>query len=269
MFAISFLIASLALTSISHSQGFMKGAVAIWLFDEDGGKDIDDYTRNKHDGTMVGKVERVPGKFNMALEFGGAEEEHWVDIERPVVVNSVDFTIGCWINPGTPQHHFANVLTGRPGDVSDEGITLGQAENAVNIYRIVIGGVFNLIGPGNPRNATRVQNDEWSHLVFVREGRGGTWYVNGEPDRKKRGEFFVDLGSAAPVKPSEENFRIGNSIFNEERRWRGILDEVFIFERAMKQTEIQKIMNEGIEEAQNVESKDKAATVWGKIKSLR
>ena len=247
----------------------MKDAVAIWLFDEDGGKNIDDYTRNKHNGKMEGKVDRVPGKFGMALEFGGEEENHWVDIGRPVVVDSVDFTIGCWMKPETPQHHYANVLTGRPADNSDEGITLGQSENSVNIYRIVIGGVFNVMGQGNPRNAVRVPNDEWGHLVFVSEGRGGTWYLNGEPDRKKRGEFFIDLGSAAPVKPSEKNFRIGNSHFNEERRWRGSLDEVFIFERAMKQAEIQKIMNEGIEEAQNVESKDKAATVWGKIKSLR
>lgn len=264
---ISLLLASLIFTSLSFAQPFFKDAVAIWLFDEEKGKEVKDFARNDHDGVFEGRPERVPGKFGLALEFGGADENQWVEIERPVVVDSVDLTIGCWLNPGTPQHHHANVLAGRPEQDSNQGVVLAQYENAVNSYRIVIGGVFNWQGLGNPRNSIRIDNDVWTHVVFVRKGRGGTWYKNGEPDRPKRGDFHIDLGSEKPAIPSDVKFRIGVSIFNPDRRYRGILDEAFIFERAMSQEEVQLIMNEGLEEAQNVEFKGKAATVWGRIKS--
>ncbi len=267
LFAIGLLFACTALTNLGHAQPFMKDAVAVWLFDEERGKEVTDFARNDHDGQFKGKPERVPGKFGMALEFGGAEENQWVEIERPVQVDSVDLTIGCWLNPGTPQHHHANVLTGRPAEDSDEGIVFAQYENAVNTYRIVIGGVFNWQGLGNPRNSVRIDNDVWTHVVFVRKGRGGTWYKNGEPDRPKRGDFHIDIGNEKPANPSDEKFRIGISVFNENRKYRGVLDEAFIFERAMSQEEVQLIMNEGFQEAQNVDSKGKAATVWGKIKS--
>ena len=269
LFAISSILVSLTLTDVAHSQGFMKNAVAVWLFDEDGGKKVNDFTRNRHDGAFNGKPEWVPGKFGSALKFAGADEMQWVDIERPVVVNSVDLSIGCWLKPGSPQLRFANVLTGRPAEDAREGIALLQYENTVNNYRVAIGGVFNWQGLGNPRHAARLPTDEWTHLVFVREGQGGTWYKNGEPDRRKVGNFYIDIGNMKPVVPSDENFRIGAAVFGENRRYRGILDEAFIFERALSQEEVQRIMNDGFKEARHVDAKGKAATVWGRIKSPR
>ncbi|MDE0503150.1 MAG: LamG domain-containing protein [Candidatus Poribacteria bacterium] len=266
-FVISLAFVGLLFTGAAHSQGLMSKAVAIWLFDEDGGKKVKDFARNNHEGEFEGKPEWVPGKFGTALKFIGADELAWVDIERPVVVDTVDFSIGCWLLPGSPQHWHQNVLSGRDAAESDKGIALAQFENAVNSYRIVIGGVFNWQGLGNPRNTARLAQDEWSHLVFVREGRGGTWYKNGEPDRPKRGNFFIDVGSVKPVNPPIENFRIGAASFNDELRYRGVIDEVFIFERALSQDEVQRIMNDGFEEAQKVDAKGKAATMWGTIKS--
>ena len=260
-------VGSLLFTIEAHSQGLMSKAVAIWLFDEDRGKEVSDFARNKHDGKFEGKPAWVPGKFGSALEFSGADENQWIDINRPVVVETVNFSIGCWLLPGAPQHWHQNVLAGRGEDGSDSGISLAQYENAVNSYRIVIGGVFNWQGLGNPRNSARIDQDVWTHLVFVREGRNGIWYKNGEPDRPKRGEFYIDIGSIKPPNPSDANFRIGAAIFDERRRYRGIIDEPFVFERALSQEEVQLIMNEGFQEAQHVDSKGKAATVWGRIKS--
>ena len=64
-----------------------------------------------------------------------------------------------------------------------------------------------------------------------------------------------------------ENFRIGNTVFDERRGWKGTLDEVFIFRRALSQLEVTKVMEQGLVEAQAVDMEDKIATVWGRIKS--
>ncbi len=267
VFVISFVFLGLLFTGVAHSQGLMSKAVAIWLFDEDGGKKTNDFARNHHDGEFEGKPEWVPGKFGSALKFGGADENQWVDIERPVVVDTVDFSIGCWLFPGAPQHWHQNVLSGRDAMESDKGVALAQYENAVNSYRVIIGGVFNWQGLGNPRHSARINQDEWTHLVFVREGRGGIWYKNGEPDRPKRGNFYIDIGSNKAANPPISNFRIGAAPFSDALRYRGIIDEAFVFERALSQQEVQRIMSEGFQEAQNVDAKGKAATMWGSIKS--
>ena len=267
LFAICFSLVSFILASAGHSQPLLTKAVAIWLFDEGGGEKVNDFARNDHDGEFEGKPEWVPGKLGSALEFSGADENQWIDIERPVVVDTVDFSIGCWLFPGAPQHWHQNLLAGRDADGSDTWISLAQYENGVNRYRIVIGGVFNWQGLGNPRHTAVLNKDEWTHLVFVRKGRNGIWYKNGEPDRPKRGDFYIDIGSVKPANPSEANFRIGAAIFDERRRYRGIIDEAFVFERALSQQEVQRIMSEGFQEAQNVDVKGKTATMWGSIKS--
>ena len=105
LFAIgSFNFYSLTVTHVAHSLNLLQDAVEMWLSDEDGGEKVADYARNHHDSEFEGKPEWVPGKFESALEFSGADENQWVDIERPVVVDTIDFSIGCWLFPGAPQH---------------------------------------------------------------------------------------------------------------------------------------------------------------------
>ena len=89
-----------------------------------------------------------------------------------------------------------------------------------------------------------MNQDEWTHLVFVREGRGGIWYKNGKPDRPKRGNFYIDIGSNKPANPPIQNFRIGAAPFHDGLRYRGVIDEAFIFERALSQDEVQRIITE-------------------------
>ena len=103
----------------------------------------------------------------------------------------------------------------------------------------------------------------------MRECRNGIWYKNGEPDRPKCGDFYIDIGSNKAPNPPISNFRISAAPFHDGLLYRGVIDEAFIFERALSQDEVQRIMAEGSEEAQNVDAKGKAATFWGRMKSTR
>ena len=158
-------------------------------------------------------------------------------------------------------------MSSRDQDGGDTGITIEETGCDDNSYRVVIGGVINWDRVGNPRNTVRPKALEWSHVVFVRQGREGIWYLNGEPDRPKRGGFHIDLGSDRPVRRSRENFRIANSIFDERKAYKGILDEVFVFKRMLTQLEVSKVMEKGLVGALAVDAKDKIARVWGRMKS--
>ena len=264
---------SLALTNVSHAQRvrFTKNLVALWLFDEGSGEKVKDSSGNRHDGKFAnGDPQWVEGKFGTALQFRGGENNEWVEMSRPVVVDSVDFTFGCWMKPGRPQHNHANLFGGRDGGAEEEGargISFAQNELSNNKFRVVIGGVFNWQGQGDPRHAVKLKSDEWNHVAFVRKGKEGTWYLNGEPDRQKKKGFYINLGSGKPVNAAKKNFRLGNSIFDDGRAYKGIVDEAFIFERALAQETIQSIMHKGIEKTQAVDLSDKIATLWGQVKS--
>ncbi len=264
---VAFLITSLTWTASSHAQPFLKGLEAMWLFDEAKGKSVKDSSGNGHHGEFRGKPEFVEGKFGTALDFGGPEEGDWIQMDEPIVVDTVDFSMGFWMKPDMPQNCWANVLSSRDHDGGDAGIAIAESGCLDNWFRIIIGGVINWDGVGNPRNAVRPEPEQWNHIVFVRQGRNGTWYLNGKSDRAKRGNFHIDLGTERPVGPSRENFRIGTAIFAEGRSFKGILDEAFIFKRALTQLEVAKVMEKGLVGAQSVDARDKIATVWGQIKS--
>ena len=264
---IALLIAWLTLAGNGNAQPFLEGIVAMWLFDEGKGKDVRDSSGNRLHGEFGRKPEFVDGKFGTALKFKGGESGAWVEMNGPIEIDSVDFSFGCWIIPGTPQICWSTVLSAKDQHEADTGFAFEQSNCLVNHYRIVIGNVINWNAIGNPRNTVTPQPDVWSHIVFVRKGREGIWYLNGEPDRPKRGNFHIDLGSNHPVGPAREKFRIANTVFDERRGWAGTLDEVFIFRRALSQPEVKKVMNDGLTGAQAVDARDKIASVWGRIKS--
>ena len=72
----------------------LKGLEAMWLFDEGKGKSVKDSSGNGHHGEFKGKPEYIEGKFGTGLDFGGPEEGDWIQMDAPVVVDTVDFSIG-------------------------------------------------------------------------------------------------------------------------------------------------------------------------------
>ena len=112
---ISLIFASLILPSIGDAALDLKDVVAIWLLDEGTGSDVKDSSKNGHDGAFAsGKPAWVNGKFGKALSFNGQND--WVAMNAPVVVNTVDMTMGCWAKPGRDtQKTWTNILSSPSG----------------------------------------------------------------------------------------------------------------------------------------------------------
>ncbi len=242
-------------TNIASAQLDFDGALGIWLLDEGKGDDVEDFSGNDNGGSFEqGKPKWVAGKFGQALEFDG---KSWVAMNNPVVTveKMVDFSMGCWVNPGPQQKTWTNILSSHQ-EPPRRGISFEMINNNINQFGIAIGDGPNWFGAGTVQLKTGV----WNHLAFVRSGRTGTWYLNG------RSLGNIGLGSGEPVVPATSNFRIGNWVLGN-RELDGLVDESFLFSRALDAEEIESIVEKGLEHAQAVSAKDKAATTWGKIKS--
>ena len=231
------------------------GALAIWLLDEGRGVDVEDFSGNDNGGAFAqGKPEWVDGKFGKALEF---DQQSWVTMNNPVVTvkGMIDFSIGCWANPENQQNTWTNILSSHQ-EPPRRGLSFEMFENQTNFFGIAFGDGENWAGGGWAQLKTGV----WNHMVFVRTGNIGIWYVDGEK--------FMDvrLPSDKPVQAATSNFRIGNWVLGT-REYNGMVDEAFIFSRALEVEEVQSIYKRGFENAQAVTSKGKSTTTWGKIKS--
>jgi hypothetical protein len=242
-------------TNFAEAQLDLDGVLAIWLLDEGGGNKVEDFSGNDNGGAFAhGKPKWVAGKFGRALEFG---QDSWVAMNNPVVTveDMVDFSMGCWANPENSQKTWTNILSSHQ-EPPRRGMSFEMINNNINQFGIAIGDGPNWFGAGTVQLKTGV----WNHLAFVRSGRTGTWYLNG------RSLGNVGLGSGEPVVPATSNFRIGNWVLGT-REFDGVVDESFLFSRALDAEEIEAIVENGLENAQAVSAKDKAATTWGKIKS--
>jgi hypothetical protein len=216
---ITLVFAMLVFTSVSSVALDMTGVVAIWLLDEGDGDRVEDASGNGNDGGFAsGEPEWVDGVFGKgtALSFDGVDD--WVEMDAPVVIDTVDFTMGCWANPGNSQKTWTNILSSHQ-EPPRRGISFEQSENNVNLFGIAIGDGPNWAGVGT----VQLEEGEWNHMVFVREGDEGTWYLNGEVD-----ETGI-LASDDPVAAATSNFRIGNWVLGG-REFNGMVDEAFLFE---------------------------------------
>ncbi len=261
------LVACLVFTNVSDAVK-MDNALAIWTFDEGQGETVADMSGSGNDAKFAaGNPEWVAGKFGGALRFAGADDDGWVATDAPVVVDTVDFSMGCYVNPGDAQKTWTNILSSHQ-EPPRRGMSFEQIENNVNLFGIAIGDGPNWAGNGNVQLETGV----WNHMAFVRVGDKGYWYYNGAPDEFVGPGGEAQLASGDPVVAATEPFRIGNWILGG-REFNGAVDDAFLFNRALSAEEIADIASRGIAAAlaggTSVDPRDKASVTWGDIKALK
>jgi len=235
------------------------GALAIWLLDEGRGVDVEDFSGNDNGGAFAqGKPEWVDGKFGKALEL---DQQSWVTMNNAVVTvkGMIDFSIGCWANPEIPQNTWTNILCSHQ-EPPRRGLSFEMFENQTNFFGIAFVDGENWAGGG----WAQLKAGVWNHMVFVRTGNMGTWYLDGEVSMEIR------LLTDNPVFPATSNFRIGNFVLGG-REYNGAVDDAFLFERALSADEIKDIVDSGIAAALAdtgtvVDPRDRASVTWGQIK---
>ena len=110
---------------------------------------------------------------------------------------------------------------------------------------------------------TQLVADEWQHFVAVREGNIVKHYLNGEVSAE--GEV-----QEKAFAPATDSFRICNWARGETepRNYKAIVDEIFVFKRALSQDEVVNIMDLGLVGPSAVSPTKKVTTTWGNVKSL-
>lgn len=231
--------------------------VGIWLFNEGKGEIITDSSGNGHDGEIQGKdVKGVDGKFGKALSFPGTTSG--VVIPHEESLNLTTFTVTVWFKVEEDTGDYQGIMNKVSGDTSQRnyGIVI-DAESKAPYANFTHGAS----GWRSAVAKTPVIDGKWHSVAGSYDGKTLRAYVDGSLE--------AELGSEAPD-IIDSPILIGTfSLENAGRpmAFKGIIDDVGLFNKALPEDEIRSIMTKGIAGASAVEPAKKLSTTWGAIKA--
>jgi len=198
------------------------------------------------DGAALGKLEGnakfVESPFGKALSLDGEGDALVIPRDESVNVGTGDFTLSAWIHP-TALRRAGIVGLGAAGKSGEQGWSL-EMPNERGMLRL------DTAGPANSLNGTPAANgnvssaagmikvDTWQHVAaVVRRGTKETrLYVNGYPVAKGK------VGTANLDNP-QLSLHLGR--IPGGGRFKGELDEVRLYRRALSEGEIQALVEPG------------------------
>lgn len=235
---------------ISATADLSDPTLSVYYSFDGDGEIVKDGSINGNDGKIVGDVMREKGVFGDAV---GLETNTWIDMNGPEFKNGpVDgFTLAVWVNhtgSNDPQTLLDAIGT-------DHGSGLFHMEIRPGGFRFFHRDgtnttVFN-INPGPV-----IEANKWVHFAGTYDSENGEikTYINGE-----------ETHSAAGSGKCSNNWGVSAGIGHHKNgRWfEGLLDDYYIYNRALPADEIKKVMD-GVITA--VEPTAKLTTTWGNIK---
>jgi hypothetical protein len=207
------------------------GLVAYWAFDDGSGGTAKD-SAGTNDGTLAGDPQWVAGYLNGALQFDGADD--YVRAAH-IPFDNQTFTIAMWVNP---------VL------YTAEQIIFSQTQSSTTNLDMH----FRLGGPGSasgnvPEGGARmgfysndldtaggiIEDNNWYHLTFWYDFENGDRriYING---------VQAAQAAATPYLGASGDTLIG-SWWGTSQWFRGIIDEVRVYHRALTADDITELFN--------------------------
>jgi len=208
--------------------------VGFWTLDEGMGTTAVDWSGYGRHGTFVGAPQWADGYHGAALEFSVTGQ--YVDCGAGAGQEVTgDFTIAAWVklapNNAGQYGGIAGKLT-RRGGTDYMGFTL--VRHSSNVFRL-------WVSDGNPDAISGQASSDltytdtgWHHVAGVREGQVNALYVDGVKQSETSVTDFV---------PSEEFFHIGRQYSHlDDRYFKGLIDDVRIYNQALNQEAIQLMM---------------------------
>jgi hypothetical protein len=202
------------------------GLVAHWNFDEGSGVEARDSSPNGLHGAIKGAVWKS-GKKAHALQFNRTAS---VEVpNHPALEITGDITIAAWVWKDSPNEakRWDAILSKTPGKWDYELLTSKAKSDELAFYS----------PQGEPKevySGKPVPSKRWCHVAVTRSGDQVRMYLDGElASTATMGGKFPTNGGA---------LQIGLDGAKQVNGMIGLIDEVYLFNRALSQSEIKALM---------------------------
>jgi len=203
------------------------GLVGYWSFNEGTGTKAGDSSGNGNTGTIYGAT-WADGKRGKALSFDGND---YVAIDDPFE-NNTDFTISLWVKNDVINDGSYHGFIGKQGDACRKpGMWLAPGNNG-GLHYDSYDSTCTTRYSGLLSNFFQGKNI-WHHIVWTKSGNTYTFYRNGS--------FFTNASAPTNFYTISTRYWIGKV----DNYWRGDIDDVRIYNRALSPSEISRLYQAG------------------------
>jgi hypothetical protein len=237
-------------------QNLESGLIAHWSFNNDSANVILDESGNLINGTSY-EIDYVNGISGKAIQFNSVQDAVFFPAKNnmpPESIRNLSIgTISVWFNF---QNIGGNILPilyfGESSENEDHNSLIIEVGHGVNegdpanrrLYFTIVNQRFCFDSREN------LTPETWYHFVAVVDSNGNTGYLNGEELVNRRynlgsnstyHDFFADV-------PAKEVLSLGYGRFGQDNRFfhfKGMIDEVRIYNRALNSEEVEMLWNEG------------------------
>jgi len=182
------------------------------------GTAANDATGHGNSGTLLNGAGWTTGVRGTAVNLDGVDD--YVSVANTFRVTSSDFTLDAWVKGDVSMEGFGRIL--------DSGYLTGFALGRYGGGRQVL---FEFRGSQQLVSTAEIIDNTWHHVAIVKSGGAATLYTDGVA------QGSVPVNPAAPTNtlPLFIGYNPGEGT---RGHWKGQLDEIHIYDRALSAAEV-------------------------------
>jgi hypothetical protein len=209
-------------------------ALLVMDFDEGPSAEIKDFSGQGNNGIVMGNLKWVQGMFGKAVQTDASQGDYIRFPDSGSLAKTsqgTSLTMMAWIYP-IDEQNFSDIIS--KGDWNC--LQLKGSNHLIDFYT---GG-----WEGHEAIASVPENwnRHWHHLAGVADGTDYRLYVDGKLAVIKKGELRDPHGETGTTDYSGSPWNIGRNASSPDRVFKGYIDDVMIFKKALNQQQVMSLM---------------------------
>ena len=229
------------------NAGLEDGLLVHYPFDESEGTTASDASGNGRDASLKGGASwnSTGGRIGGALQLDGSQGSSAVDEDGEDYLNGLTaFTVALWVKADKIPTGSGFIYGNSPSSgAADRSLVIRygtRGQNGRALYVIVAAVRLSDRKRQQYESAANVQTTEWQHIVLTwQSGNQLALYINGVLDVPTHNDEGIESSVADITK-----FLIGQSSHDNNSSWKGLIDDVRVYNRVLTQQEITDLISE-------------------------
>lgn len=212
--------------------------VGYWKMDETSGTTVTDSSTSGNDGTMAGSMDAsadsVAGQVDTALDFDGSDD--LIDLGsvasgNPLMLNGSSATWAAWVYRKSAGDRYSRIIDKSDNTNAANGWSFYVDNNVQYDITVSIDGTTY-----DSDSTANYSQNTWTHFAAVFDDSADTikFYLDGR--------LIFGEAATATIPDVTTNARIGSWNHTTGAEWKGYIDDLRIYNRALSRTEIETLV---------------------------
>jgi hypothetical protein len=221
-------------TVVVDTLGMLSSNILHWTFDEGVGTNVTDVSSNGHNGVVIGSAGwTTNGVLGGALQLNGTNNFVREATASALLNGLKQFSLSCWLNPGVTNSDLG-IFTANETNASSLTLAARLAASCGANTNVMEAGVTTTRGETHRISANKAFSSGWNHIALTwSNGLPPSLYINGRLDQPGKG--WTPLRGTLTNCPQ---FIVGKGPLDIPVTWKGLIDEVKLFPRALNPFEV-------------------------------